>query len=196
MNNRELLMRALTVVKMVLRVTPFSAAVDLAQDAAAFNVPKDLEGLFTSARATRAAVARTFSDIDAADRSASDGQLITMLDACDEEMVLSHALHGASALEAWLLDEQLVRIPPFLGQAETYFRDQLTLFCHLAAHAALDPRRPYTHVVLAVARHGSRLEQIASAVADIQDELTLIKAQILAVDFIPEVSISRDDWIE
>ena len=150
MKNRELLKHALTVVKMTLRVTPVSAAVDLAHDAAAFSVPKDLEGLFTSATATRAAVARTFRDIDAADRSASDGQLVDMLDACNEAMVLSHALDGAAALEAWLLNEELVWIPPFLGEAEDYFKDQLTVFCHLAAHAAHDPRRPYTHVVLAV----------------------------------------------
>lgn len=196
MSDRSHLRISMTIIKMVMRLTPLSAALDIAQDAEEFVAPKGMEGLLTFSKRSLDSVAASYQDIAPEDRGAVESQLADMLNACDLDEVLSHALDGPDHLESWLVEQRLVNIPRFLGEAENYFRDLLTIFCHLTASAAFDPKRPHTHVALAVSRQGSRLNEIEVALGELQVVVAQLQAQFVGPCSDPSLAISSDDWAE
>lgn len=163
--------------KMILRFTPIAPAVDAVDDAKSLMV-KDVRHLLSDTERSLTAVSGVFDDVDQGEQWAAQAQLLEMLEQADFSELLSWAIEGSSALESWLLDSRRVYMPAFLGEAENYFRDLLSVFCDHAYRAAFDPKRTDVHTRWAVERHGSRLRQLDAQLTDLFDEIEGIKARL------------------
>lgn len=175
---------------MVLRFTPTAPILDAASDARTLITP-DIDWLLKKTSRSLKAVGGVYGDVDTDDQRAAQRQLLDMLEHADEVDLMSWALEGADGLESWLLETGQITVPPFMGAAEHYFRDLLSVFCELAHAAALDPARTEAHTRRAVQRHGSRLDQVDSKVAALGARVERLDSGIAQQ---PAETIVPADW--
>lgn len=182
MTNSRLLCQSGIVVRMLLRLTPASAAVDIYDDAKKLKPAPRTRELLADASAALQSVSGAYPEVDPHDRRAAELQLRDMLSKADFDTLLSHALVGADSLERWLTDTRTVSTPLYLGELENYFGDLLTVFCGLAHYAAHDPSRPDTHVRILVGRQGSRLREIDLGLESVQIEIAALDLRLQVLE--------------
>lgn len=182
MTRSRLLSQGGIVVRMLVRLTPASAAVGIYDDAKKLKPVRRSTELLADASGALQSVTGAYSEVNEEDRRAVELQLRDMLGKADFDTLLSHALAGGDVLERWLTDSRTVSTPPFLGELENYFGDLLAVFCALAHYAAHDPSRPDTHVRILVGRQGTRLHAIDLGLESVRIEVAALDLRLQALE--------------